>query len=129
MISLEEKLFRLDDKKRATIIDILSNPTVQQAFSILTQVPSREPSFVAGVPLDTTIAHEFCKMVGANSVMRGLVRMTHAIDKSPEEVEDRGEEEPFEHLKEQYKAPVPVVPRPPAEIEQPKPKRPYNRKK
>lgn len=93
MITQDEKIFRGDDRKRAKLMDFLNDPSVGMAFSILTAAPDKEPTFVPGVPLDTTCAHSLMKAIGANSVLKGLVRMTHPIGRSPEEQESHEEQE------------------------------------
>lgn len=65
-----------------------------------------------GVHIDTVVAHEFYKMVGANSILKGMIRMTHPLGKSPEE-QEKPEEQPWDWAKDQIQAPV-IPPLPPS---------------
>lgn len=114
--STEERRFRHNDLKRAALIDLLNNPVLGEAFSILTQAPMKEPPPIVGVHIDTVVAHEFYKMMGANGVLKGMVRMTHELNKSPEEVEDRGEEVPWGWAEETVQ---PIQPPAPIKTEKP----------
>lgn len=117
IISQDERIFRSNDVNRAAIVDFLNNPAIGQAFAILSQAPQKEPAFMPGVPFDTTLAHEHCKMIGANSILRGLIRMTHPLAQSPEEREALGtEEEPFDYLKDTVQMPKQPVPPPPMPV-------------
>ncbi len=130
ILTIPEKLFRQNDAKRAQLLDALRIPALSEALAICMEVPTKEPNFVPGVPLDTTLAHEYCKMVGANRINQSLIRMTHPMGKSQEEMEDKGDEQPFAYLEDQVQPmaapPQPIVPEgePPVRV-----KRTYKKRK
>ena len=73
---MTEQQFRASDDKRTTLLGFLKNPVVQEAFGLVAKVPMVPPDIRPGIHIDTLMAHEFCRMVGANTVFNKLDRLT-----------------------------------------------------
>jgi hypothetical protein len=104
---MTEHQFRASDDKRTVLLTFLQNPVIQEAFSLVAKVPTEPPEVRAGIHIDTLMAHEFCRIVGANTVFKKLDRLTQPL---AQRKDDPGDEEEWMHaipdnLKETPKQP------------------------
>ena len=58
------------------LLTLLQDPILQEAFSLVAKVPMAPPDTRPGIHIDTLMAHEFCRMVGANTVWTKLDKLT-----------------------------------------------------
>ena len=88
--------FRRSDSARAELAVLLNNPTLKAAFAAVLEagVPREIPKMDARNHPDTDISHHFYRMVGINSVLEMLDKMTYPLE---DIAADHDVEEPFAH--------------------------------
>jgi hypothetical protein len=88
--------FRRSDDARTELARLLNEPALKQAIEVIREagIPKSIPQLDSRNHPDTVVAHKFHEMVGINSALDALSRLTLPMNEHPD---DHAEEEPFSH--------------------------------
>ena len=100
--------FRKSDDARAELARLINEPVMRQALEAIRDagVPKSIPQLDSRNHPDTVVAHKFHEMVGINSAIDALTRMTFPLNQHPD---DKEEEEPFAHTLPKHLRKMPTI--------------------
>tara|TARA_R110000868_G_scaffold97561_3_gene268276 strand:- start:1047 stop:1376 length:330 start_codon:yes stop_codon:yes gene_type:complete len=75
----QEEEFRSSQELRASLSQILQNPTLQRALSVIITAPDEFPPTPPNVHTDVHYSREYAKAVGTNNAIKRLHQLTEAL--------------------------------------------------
>jgi hypothetical protein len=76
--------FRSSQGLRDLLAELLKNPTLQMALTIIKSSPEEFPNQVPGVHYDLLCARDYAKTIGINSAIKKLSELTEPIKMNEE---------------------------------------------